>query len=192
LSITIALLSHEQRDDIAKAVADFTCRGPRHEDDPTVEFGDRYIREAVWADFDEAGITRTWSAIVEGRICGYLALAADAVHLSRGEVRDAALDGLPKIGSYGCTQIVMLATRADCQRDDDLKVGRALVDHAVLVGREAGSQIGARFLAADVNPPAQGFYERCGFRSLAGQVGELIDKRERGMVPMVFDLHPRG
>ena len=66
---------------------------------------------------------------------------------------------------------------------DDVKVSRVLVDDAVLVGRRSGSEVGARFLAADVNPPAQGFYERCGFIALEKE-------SKRGLIPMVLDLAP--
>jgi hypothetical protein len=61
-----------------------------------------------------------------------------------------------------------------------------------LVGVEAGKNIGARFLAADVNPPSEGFYARCGFSSLESEATEVEEKRKRGMVPMVLDLHPLG
>jgi ribosomal protein S18 acetylase RimI-like enzyme len=83
----------------------------------------------------------------------------------------------------------MLAVRAELHGQS---VGTALLDQAVLVAKRAGSEIGARFLAADVNPPAQGFYQSYGFVSLGSKNEELQRKRERGMVPMVLDLHPRS
>jgi ribosomal protein S18 acetylase RimI-like enzyme len=191
LTVQVTLLVHEQRESVSEAVAEFTCRGKRHADDPTVDLGDRYIKEGVWADFDASAITRTWAAVVEGEIGGYVALAADAVRLSRGEKKEAELDEA-SFPHYGCTQIVMLAVSAELQERDDVRVGTALVEHAILVAREAGKSIGTRFLAADVNPPAQGFYDRCGFTSLGGASEDLEKKRAKGMVPMVLDLHPRG
>jgi GNAT superfamily N-acetyltransferase len=188
VEIAIALLSHEQRDDVTAAAKGFTCRGRLHVDDETVVHGDKYLCDALWADFDASGITRTWIAVVDGTVGGYIALAADAVHLSKGERRDADLEGV-HFTRYGCTQVVMIAVRADLHGTG---VGRSLMDHAKLVGSEAGVRIGARFLAADVNPPAQGFYEKCGFKSLASDVEELKNKRERGLIPMVFDLRPRA
>lgn len=83
----------------------------------------------------------------------------------------------------------MVAVRADLQ-ESELRIGSALVDHAVLVGREAGDRVGARFLTADVNPSAEGFYERCGFVSLLGQSADLTKRREKGLIPMVMDLRP--
>jgi hypothetical protein len=81
LTVQITLLTAEQRDSVTEATADFTCRGERHTEDPTVEFGDRYIKEAVWADFDEAAITRTWAAVADGIFAGYVGLSSDAVGL---------------------------------------------------------------------------------------------------------------
>lgn len=173
---------------MTEACQAFTCRGPRHEDDPTVEMGDNYIKTGLWADLDAGGITRTWAAVFEGAIAGYVGLAADAVRLTRSEQKRAELEGI-QFSRYGCVQIAMIAVRADLQERDDMHVGRALVDHAVLVGLDAGRQIGARFLVADVNPPAQGFYERCGFVSLTSQE-EQEQAEKRGLVPMVLDLHP--
>ena len=187
--ISISLLRHEQRDEVAEATKDFTCRGKRHKDDDTCDVGDNYIRGGLWADLDERGITRTWVAIVDGVLGGYIALAADAVVLSGGEKKNKDLEGV-RFSRYGCTQIVMLATRADLQERDDVKVGQALVDHAVLVGRKSGGEVGARFLAADVNPPAAGFYERSGFIALASGSDELERKRDQGLIPMVLDLAP--
>lgn len=135
----------------------------RYGDDPTVEFGDHYIRDGVWADLDASAITRTWLAVVDGEVGGYIALAADAVRLTRGEKKAAELEGV-QFSRYGCIQIVMLAVRAELHGQD---IGTALVDHAVLVARDAGKDIGARFLAADVNPSSQGFYERYGFARAA-------------------------
>jgi GNAT superfamily N-acetyltransferase len=190
LTLEIALLVAEQRDEITQAAEAFTCRGPRHLDDPTVDFGDSYLKEGKWADLDEAGLTRTWLAVVDGAVAGYVALAADAVHLTNSERRKADLEiGLP---GYGCIQIVMLAVDAKLQKRDDVHVGRALVEHAILVGVEIGGQIGSRFLAADVNPPAEGFYECCGFTALAGTNEALERKRKQGRVPMVLDLHPHA
>ena len=189
MSVATTLLSYEQRESVDQAVEDFTCRGPRHEDDPTVDFGDKYIKEGVWAELDECSVTRTWAAIVEGKLVGYLALASDAVRLTRGERHQADLDAV-STSRYGCTQIHMLAVRAEFHEHPELHVGRALVEQAILVAKKTGDEIGARFLAADVNPPAQGFYERCGFVSLAGESEELEDKRKRGMVPMILDLRP--
>jgi ribosomal protein S18 acetylase RimI-like enzyme len=186
VSLAIALLKHEQREAVGEMCADFTCRGPRHLDDETTEHGDAYLQAALWADADEAGVTRTWLAIHEGTVAGYVALAANSVSLTRSERKDAALEGATSFRSYGCTQIVMLATRADLQENPDVKIGRALVDHAILVGRRQGEQVGARFLAADVNPPALGFYERCGFVSLRSE------QEAAGLIPMVYDLQPRA
>lgn len=186
----IALLEASQRDDLTKAAESFTCRGPRHVDDPTVEFGDNYLKEGLWADFDAAGVTRTWLAVAEGSLAGYVALAADTVQLTKTERRQAELQ--VGLRAYGCIQIVMLAVEAGLQEREDIHVGRALVDHAILVGVEVGGKIGSRFLAADVNPPAEGFYERCGFTALAGTTEALERKRQQGRVPMVLDLHPHG
>ncbi len=188
MTLTIALLNHEQRDEVIAETEGFTCRGARHTKDPTVETGDNYLKGGFWADLDEAGITRTWVAILDGRIVGYIALAADAVTLTKGERREAELEGV-QFSRYGCTQIAMVAVLADCQAQPDLHIGRALIEHAMLVGRRSGSDIGARFLAADVNPPAQGFYERCGFTNLGAEAHEKA--RARGLLPMVLDLHPR-
>lgn len=121
---------------------------------------------------------------------GYIALAADGVTLTNSEKRNAELDEV-RLGRYGCIQVAMLAGRADIQERADVKVGRSLIEHAQFVGVELGGRIGARFLTADVNPPAQGFYERCGFVSLAGEGDALQKARERGLIPMVRDLHPR-
>ena len=186
--ISISLLQHAQRDEVAEATRDFTCRGKRHKDDETCDGGDEYIKGGLWADLDERGITRTWAAIVDGVIGGYIALAADAVMLSKEEKEGKNLEGV-RFSRYGCTQIVMVATRADLQERDDVKVGQALMDHAVLVGRKSGEEIGARFLAADVNPPAVGFYEQCGFIALGSDHAEE-KKRNRGLIPMVLDLAP--
>lgn len=188
MSTEITLLEAVQRDEVAKAARDFTCRGVRHEDDPTIEFGDRYLRDGVWAEFDATGITRTWVAVVDGTIGGYVALAADTVQLSRGERRRAELEDV-RLKAYGCVQIVMLAVDARLQ---ERGVGRALIDHSVLVAIETGQKIGARFLAADVNPPAEGFYDHCGFVGLSGEVDVLKRKREQGRVPMFLDLHPHA
>lgn len=191
MSLDITLLSSEERDEVTAAVGGFTCRGPRHLEDETVEFGDRYLKDGIWADFDAAGVTRTWAAVVDGAIGGYVALAADTVQLSRGEKRQAELD-VASLRTYGCIQVVMLAVDAGLQERDDVHVGRALIEHAILVAQEAGKSIGARFLAADVNPPAEGFYERCGFVALASEAEALQRKRDQGRIPMVLDLHPHA
>jgi ribosomal protein S18 acetylase RimI-like enzyme len=182
------LLSHEQRAAVENVVKDFTCRGARHENDPTVEGGDSFLRDGGWADCDENGITRTWVAIVDGVIAGYVALASDAISLTGSEKKRAELGEL-SFTRYGCTQISMLAVRANFQ-GCELRVGSALVDHAVFVGLETGRSVGARFLTADVNPAAQGFYEKYGFESLLGQSDDLKKRRGKGLVPMVLDLWP--
>jgi len=191
LSLDIALLAAEEREEVAAAVSGFTCRGPRHLEDETVEFGDRYLKDGVWADFDQAGVTRTWVAIVDGAIGGYVALAADTVQLTKSEKKQAELD-VASLRTYGCVQVVMLAVEAGLQKRGDIHVGRALIDHSILIGVEVGKKVGARFLAADVNPPAEGFYERCGFIALASEAEALQRKREQGRIPMVLDLHPHS
>jgi GNAT superfamily N-acetyltransferase len=174
---------------ITANVGQFTCGGSRHQKDPYVELCDRFLRDEIWAACDECAITRTWGAFVEGTIAGYVALAADAIGLSGTEKKEAELGEELRYRTYGCTQIVMIAVRADLQ-GSGLHVGSALVEHAVFAGREIGSRIGARFLTADVNPSAMGFYESCNFRSLLGQTEELKRTRKRGLIPMVIDLWP--
>ena len=188
MTTVVVLLRFEQRAEVAAATEDFTCRGERHIGDMTTENGDAFLESGAWADLDEGGITRTWAAVVDGEIGGYISLAADAVTLTRSERRGAALEGA-HLSRYGCTQIAMVAVRADLH---GCGIGTALIEHAVLIGTRTGDNLGARFLAADVNPPAAGFYERCGFISLAGEGPELLKKREKGLLPMVRDLRPRS
>lgn len=182
MTLRIVRITHEQLDEVAARVQGFTCRGPRYVDDESTRYGDEFLCTGAWAELDRQGITRTFVAVLDGEIVGYVSLTADSITLTSSERKTASVRSQRR---YGCVQIVMIASRADTHERGDVAVGTALLEHAQLVGREVGESIGARFLAADVNPASVAFYKRAGFVSLKADAG-----KPGALTPMMLDLRP--
>lgn len=133
--------------------ADFRCSDPAFEE---------YLRVSALYD-QNAGMGRTYTFMHEGRIAGYIVLAA--AHVPDTEQKHFNID---TYGPVPGLLISHLTTHQECERRG---VGRNMVLWAIDYARKLAENVGRRIVVVGADPEVAEFYEKIGFVRAAAQAG---------------------
>lgn len=159
-------------DEDVAAVAMFSC-------------GDTDLDEFLRDDalrLDAARAARTWLALYESRLVGYITLLCDAIVLETRERKGLTLrhEDHPVIPALKVARLGV----SEAFRAMHRGVGEALMHFAFATGLSLSARVGCRLLTLDAYAQSVAFYERLGFvRNRAKEY------RERQNPSMRFDLY---
>lgn len=104
-------------------------------------------------------VARTFVAIYEAVLVGYVALLADAVELKPNERKKLALH----FRDHPMVPALKIARLAIAESFSGRRLGETLVRFAAVRALDIEAHAGCRLLTVDAYPKAIGFYERLGF-----------------------------
>lgn len=149
---------------------DFMCSDPEFEE---------YLRVSALYD-QNAGMGRTYAFMHEGRIAGYIVLAA--AHVPDTEQKYLSID------TYGPVPGLLISHLATHREYERRGVGRNMVLWAIDYARDLAENIGCRIVVVGADPKVAEFYEKIGFVHAAAQAGGAGSGSD---IPnlLYFDLH---
>lgn len=142
---------------------------------------DEFLRDDALR-LDDARAARTWLALYDGALVGYITLLCDAIVLETRERKGLALrhEDHPVIPALKVARLGVSETFRATHRG----VGEALMQFAFATALSLSTRVGCRLLTLDAYAQSVAFYERLGFvRNRAKEY------RDRQNPSMRFDLH---
>ena len=135
--------------------SDFKCSDPEFEE---------YLRVSALYD-QNAGMGRTYAFMHEGRIVGYVVLAA-------ADVPDKEQKRL-NIDTYGSVPALLISHLATHEQYERRRVGRNMVLWSIGYAKNLAKNIGCRIVLVGAKPDVSGFYEKMGFVHAGAKTGAL-------------------
>ena len=126
-------------------LGDFRCSDPEFEE---------YLRVSALYD-QSVGMGRTYAFMHEGRIAGYIVLAA--AHVPDTEQKRLNID------TYGPVPGLVISHLATHEEYERRGVGRNMVLWAIDYAKDLAENIGCRIVVVGADPEVEGFYEKIGF-----------------------------
>ena len=152
--------------------SDFKCSDPEFEE---------YLRVSALYD-QNAGMGRTYAFMHEGRIVGYVVLAAAAVP-DREQKR-------LNIDTYGSVPALLISHLATHEQYERRRVGRNMVLWSIGYAKNLAKNIGCRIVLVGADPGVEEFHEKIGFVRAAAQAGAGGPDSGNDIPNMMyFDLH---
>lgn len=168
-------------DDLLQLLHDFDC--VRDDEDSIAHEVNAFIRGGDYEEGTLQGLNTTYVMFDREAdpqaVVAYVSVSVDSVRLTDGEKKNHRVD----FPDFGALKIVMIGS--DCRHKGN-DYGKSLLKAVIGIAKDISDKAALRFVVADANNRAVGWYEEHGF--LVNRATKQQSKDER-TTSMRYDLH---